>query len=108
LHEIEIDGQRVGRVEVGYLQKEDIKLMKGLSRGRLKRKLKVGQPFGVRLIINAKEGVPTSTLGRDGVLALVEALKERFKGLEERDVFILELLPNGKKRILGRGHSLKL
>jgi hypothetical protein len=57
----------------------------------------------VQVIIDATEGkISAQTLGKEGMHALITALKEKLKGLDERDVFILELNSRGKT-IIGRG-----
>jgi hypothetical protein len=102
IHHIKSDGIYVGFVEVGYLQKKDVKTFK-----RMKRKLRTGQPFGVQVFIDVeKSGVTASTLGREGLLELVESLKVMFKGLEERDIYILETFGQ-KRNIIGRATDLK-
>lgn len=102
IHHIKSDGSYIGFVEVGYLQKKDVKTFK-----RLKRKLRTGQPFGVQVFIDVeKSGVTASTLGREGLLELVESLKAKFKGLEERDIYILERLGE-KRNIIGRVTDLQ-
>jgi hypothetical protein len=53
-----------------------------------------------------KSGVTASTLGREGLLELVESLKAKFKGLEERDIYILERLGE-KRNIIGRVTDLQ-
>ena len=102
IHHINSDGSYIGFVEVGYLQKKDVKTFK-----RLKRKLRTGQPFGVQVFIDVeKSGVTASTLGKEGLLELVESLKAKFKGLEERDIYILERLGE-KRNIIGRVTDLQ-
>jgi len=102
IHHIKSDENYIGYVEASYLQKKDVKAFK-----RLKRKLKVGQPFGVQVFIDVeKSGVTASTLGKEGLLELVESLKTKLKGVEERDIYIMELL--GKKRnMIGRATDIK-
>jgi len=102
IHHIKSDGIYIGFVEVGYLQKKDVKTFK-----RLKRKLKVGQPFGVQVFIDVeKSGVTASMLGREGLLELVESLKAKLKGVEERDIYIMERLGE-KRNMIGRATDLK-
>ena len=102
IHHINSDGSYIGFVEVGYLQKKDVKTFK-----RLKRKLRTGQPFGVQVFIDVeKSGVTASMLGKEGLLELVESLKAKFKGLEERDIYILERLGE-KRNIIGRVTDLQ-
>jgi len=102
IHHLTADGRYIGYVEVGYLQKADLKTFK-----RLKRKLRAGQPFGVQVFLDAEtSGVTAAALGSDGLVALVEALTATFKGLEARDIYLLEAV--GTKRIiLGRAIDLQ-
>jgi len=51
VHDIFSEGKRVGRVEVGYLQKDDV----GTFRKYTKRRLSVGQPYGTRIFIDSRE-----------------------------------------------------
>ncbi len=102
VHNILLDGKRIGRVEVTYLQEDDIKAFKKYA----KRKLFAGQPYGTRILIDAKEAhVTASELGKSGLLEVVAAAKEKFKGLEDRDIYLLELTDAGKK-IICRGSEL--
>jgi len=106
LHEIRLDGRYIGYIDVGYLRKEDIKMFKGLMKGKLKRELNIGQPFGVQLFIDyAKSGVSAAELGEDGLRKILEAMKKKFEGLDDRDISILELT-TGKRNIIGRGDKL--
>lgn len=52
VHDILLDGKRIGCVDVGYMQKEDVKTFQKYT----KRRLKVGQPFGVQIFIDATKG----------------------------------------------------
>ena len=102
VHNITSDGKYIGYVDVGYLQKGDLKTFR-----RTKRKLKLGQPFGVQIFIDVnKGGVDASELGRETLLEIVNVLKTKFKGLEERDIYILELYGE-KRNIIGRATDIK-
>ena len=99
VHDIAMDGERIGYVNVNYIQSNEVKTYRKYT----KRKLSVGQPYGVQVIIDATNGkVSAQTLGKEGLHTLIAALKEKLKGLEDRDVFILELNSRGKT-IIGRG-----
>ncbi len=99
VHDIAMDGERIGYVNVNYIQSNEVKTYRKYT----KRKLSVGQPYGVQVFIDAVSGrISAQTLGREGLRTLVAALKEKLKGLEERDVFILELNNRGKT-VVGRG-----
>jgi len=102
VHNVRSEGRYVGYVEVNYLQKKDIKAFR-----RTKRKLRRGQPFGVQEFIDKEKGGGTaSMLGRERLLEIAAALKAKFKGLEERDIYFLEL--DGEKRnIIGRITEVK-
>ncbi len=102
IHHLTADGRYIGTVEVGYLQPEDLKTFR-----RLKRKLRVGQPFGVQVFLDvAQSGVTAATLSHDGLTALVAALTATFNGLEARDIYLLEAI-GSKRRILGRVPDLQ-
>jgi hypothetical protein len=102
IHHIKSDGSYIGYVEASYLSKKDVKTFK-----RLKRKLKVGQPFGVQVFIDVeKSGVTASTLGREGLLELVKSLKAKLKGVEELDIYFMEHLGE-KRNMIGRATDLK-
>ncbi len=102
IHRLTADGRYIGTVEVGYLQKKDLKTFR-----RLKRKLRAGQPFGVQVFLDvAQSGVTATSLGRDGLAALVTALTATFNGLEARDIYLLEAIGT-KRRILGRALDLQ-
>jgi hypothetical protein len=101
LHDILLRGKRIGYIDVAYLQKGEVKAFK-----RTKRKLRVGQPFGVRLFIDAVQGeITADDLGHEGLVDLVIAVKAKFKGLDDRDLYLLELGENGKNAI-GRASNL--
>jgi hypothetical protein len=99
LHQILLDGKKIGRINAGYIGKKDIKTFR-----RSKRKLKVGQPFGVQVFIDAAESnVSASDLGFEGMKELTDSLKERLAGLEDRDIYILEIVASKTaKQIVGR------
>lgn len=102
IHNILSDCKYVGYVDVGYLRKKDAKTFKKY----VKRKLRVGQPFGARIFIDiSKGGVKARELGREGLLEVVKAIKEKFESLEEKDIYLIEL-DAGQKNILGRASAL--
>ncbi len=108
LHEVRLDGKYIGYIDVGYMRKGDIKMFKGIMKGKLKRELKIGQPFGVQLFIDsAKSGVSASELGEGGIRKILEVMRSKFEGLEDRDVSILELNIE-KKKILGRADKFQV
>ncbi|MEM2094553.1 MAG: hypothetical protein QXI32_04590 [Candidatus Bathyarchaeia archaeon] len=99
VHDITWNGEWIGYANVNYIQLDDVKTFRKYT----KRKLSVGQPYGVQVFIDSVKGkVSAQTLGKDGLHGLVSALKKKFSGLEERDIFILELNMGGKT-IVGRG-----
>ncbi len=106
LHEILMNGRKIGSVDAGYIGKKDLKTFK-----RSKRKLKLGQPFGVQVFIDSVESnVTASDLGFKGMNELADSLKDKLKGLEDRDIYILEITPSRKEivgrwdKLLGQGH----
>lgn len=96
-HRILLDGKKMGRVDAGYLEKEDLKTFK-----RSKRKMKIGQPFGVQVLMDSAEsGVHVSNLGFEGIKEIADRLKEKLTGLEDRDIYILEVTAL-RKNVIGR------
>jgi len=99
VHDLMKDGERLGYVNVNYIQANEVKTYRKYT----KRKLAVGQPYGVQVFIDAtKEKSSAQTLGKEELHDLVVKLKEKFDGLEERDIFMVELNSHAK-RIIGRG-----
>jgi len=99
VHDITRNGEYIGYVNVNYIQADEVKTYRKYT----KRKLSVGQPYGVQVFIDSVKGkVNAQTLGREELQELVAALKEKLMGLEEKDIFILELNAHGKT-IIGRG-----
>ena len=99
VHDIMRDGESIGYVNVSYIQADEVKTYRKYT----KRKISVGQPYKIQVFIEAMKGkVNAQTLGKEGLHALVAALKEKLNGLEEKDIFILELNSQGKT-IIGRG-----
>jgi len=94
-----MDGEHIGYLNVNYIQEGEVKTFRKYT----KRKLTVGQPYGVQVFIDAIKGkASVEKLGKDGLYQVVVTLKERFKGLEERDIFIPGIGNKGKT-IIGRG-----
>ena len=104
VHNISLDGKYIGYVDVSYLRQEDVKTFQKYT----KRKLKAGQPFGVQVFIDiSKGGVKATDIGTQGLLQIVNALKQKLEGLEDRDIFILEL-EAGRKRPISRGGEIQV
>ena len=108
IHEIKLNGKCVGTVDVGYMTEKDAKMLRGYSKGKLKREFKAGKPFGVKIFIDAQKcGVSAKQIGLQGLREIVEAIKERFEGLEDQDIYVLEVTAEGKKP-LGKGENLNI
>ena len=104
VHEIRLNGKYVGFVDVGYLRKKDVKTFQRSA----KRKLRAGQPFGVQLFVDAsKSGVTAKQIGLAGFQEIVQAVKTKFGELEDRDIYVLEVVA-GNKTPLGRGEALTI
>lgn len=104
VHNISLNGKYIGYVDVSYLRQEDVKTFQKYT----KRKLKAGQPFGVQVFIDiSKGGVKATDIGTQGLLQIVNALKQKLEGLEDRDIFIIEL-EAGRKRPIGRGGNIQV
>jgi len=103
-----LDDKCIGTIDVGYMTEKDVKMFRGYSKGKLKRELKVGKPFGVQLFINAKDcGVSAKQIGLQRLQEIVKAIKKRFEGLEDQDIYVLEVTAEGKKP-LGKGENLNI
>jgi hypothetical protein len=101
-HDAFLDGKKIGYISVTYLGKSELKTFRKYS----KRKLIVGQPYSVHVFIDAVKGASNAkSLGKQGLHEIVVALLKQFKGLEERDIYVLELGTSGKT-IVGRGTEL--
>jgi len=97
LHNIISDESKIGRVEVNYLQRDEAKSFK-----RLKRKLKVGDPFNVKVVFEAEDQPVT----KDTLSAVIQAVVNSFKGLELRDIYVVKENKSGTE-YLGKGSSLQ-
>ena len=100
VHNLLLNGKRMGYINVSYMQKEDVKMFQ-----RTKRKLKAGQPFSMQVFLDTSSGVKSTDLGIEGLKEIVTVVKEKVKDIEERDIFFLELA-NSKKNILKRASKL--
>ena len=97
IHDIISNESKIGRVEVNYMQSDEVKAFK-----RLKRKLKVGHPFNVKVVLDAEDQLLT----KDTLSEVVQATVNSFKGLEPRDIYVIKENKSGKK-YLGKGSSLQ-
>ncbi|MCJ7634100.1 hypothetical protein MUP77_17150 [Candidatus Bathyarchaeota archaeon] len=89
-------------MNVFYISEDEIKTFRKYT----KRKLTVGQPYGVQVFIDAVKGpLNAESLGKEGLNEIILALKERFKSLEDKDIYVLEL-NSGGKTVVGRGSKL--
>ncbi len=88
-HTLTWEGRDVGTVVVEYAQKADVKAFKRL------RSLRVGDPFKSKVTLN------DVALENDGHLEIARVVKRKFKGLRERDVFIIETAA-GQHNLVGR------
>lgn len=104
VHEIRLNGKYVGFVDVGYLRKQDVKTFQKYA----KRKLKAGQAFGVQLFIDAsKSGITAKQIGLTSLQEIVKSVKTKFGELEDRDIYVLEIV-TGDKKPLGKGENLTI
>lgn len=102
VHNISLDGDYVGYVEAGYLRKKDIKTFKKYT----KRKMKMGQPFGVQIFIDKmKSGIGADEIGNDRLLEIVTAVKRKLHGLEDRDIFLIEI-DKERKELIGKASDM--
>ena len=102
-HDILLNGKRIGYVNVSYIQAEEVKSLRKYTK---RKTLAIGQPYSVQVSIDVVGGpINAENLGKDGLRDIIAKLKENFKGLEERDIYITELNARGRT-IVGRGSQL--
>ena len=95
-HTISREGKHLGQLIVEYAQKEDVKAFKRI------RKLRTGEAFKATITVEDVEG---GGLERKDVQEITKAVRRRFKGLRERDIYVVEI-KNGRKNFIGRASSL--
>lgn len=95
-HAISLNGQRFGHLVVDYAQKEDVEVFKRL------RNLHLAEPFRCTITVENSEAELTS----EGLQGIARSLRRRFRGLRDRDMYIVEV-ENGRKNFLGRASNLK-
>ena len=102
MHDILFDGKQISYVNFSYIREDEIKT----SRKYTKRKLTVGQHYGVQVFIDAvKNPVNAESLGKKWLNEIILTPKESFKSLEDKDIYVLEL-NSGGKIIVGQGSQL--
>jgi len=101
-HDFTITGKSIGHINVEYTTEEDIQAFK-----KAKRKPKIGQPFKAIIYIDvSKTGIKANELGKESLKEIATAIKNRFQGLEDRDIGIIELYEE-RKNIIGCISSLQ-
>lgn len=100
VHSLSFEGKVIGRINIEYLQEEDLKAFSKISRS-----LKAGDAFQARIFIDSSSGVTVNSLGSKGLAEIVKVLKRRGKGIRERDIFVVAV-ENGKEKLVGRAESL--
>ncbi|MCJ7632292.1 hypothetical protein MUP77_07855 [Candidatus Bathyarchaeota archaeon] len=94
-HTVSLDKQSSFKISVEYAQKEEVEAFKRL------KNLHIGDAFKGTLFIEKGEGeVKTADLAE-----LVKAIKKKFKGLKDRDIYIVQL-KDGEKNVLGRASNI--
>ena len=102
VHNIFLDGDYVGYVEAGYLRKKDVKTFRKYT----KRKMKIGQPFGVQIFIDKmNSGTGADEIGDDRLLEIVTAVKRKLHGLEDRAIFLIEI-DKERKKLIGKASDM--
>ena len=97
IHNITSNESKIGTIEVNYLQRDEVKAFK-----RLKRKLKAGHPFNVKVVLNAEDQLITKNI----ISEVIKAAVDSFKGLELRDIYVIKENKSGKD-YLGKASSLQ-
>ena len=99
-HSISIEGKKVGKVTIEYLQEEDVKTF-----GKISKSFKAGDAFQARIFIDSSTGTSAASLGSGGLAEIVKVLKKRGKSIRERDIFVVSI-EGGKEKLVGRAESL--
>jgi phage FluMu protein Com len=95
-HIISREGKHIGQLSVEYAQKEDVKAFKRI------RKLRAGEAFKATITMENVEGSEVET---KDVQEMAKAVRRRFKGLRDRDIYVVEI-KNGRKNFIGRASNL--
>jgi hypothetical protein len=96
LHTISQEDRSLGQVSVEYAQKEDVKAFKRL------RKLRRGEPFKATVtLVNAEE----ASFKSEHLQPIAKAVKKRFKGLVNQDIYLIEE-KDGRKNVIGKASDL--
>lgn len=94
-HDISLDGQNVSQIIVDYAQKDDVEAFKKV------RNLKISEAFKGTLIKNTGK----IELKNEDLQEMVKAVKKKFKGLKESDIYIVEM-KDDHQNFVGRASSL--
>ena len=96
LHTISLDNESSGQILVEYAQKEDVKAFKRL------KKLRIGDPYKGTITVKNREIVDPK---REELQEITKAVKRKFKGLKNRDLYVVEI-KEGRKNLIGRVSNL--
>lgn len=69
--------------------------------------MKIGQPFGVQIFIDTTSGTRAREIGITGLKEIIKVVIDKFSGLEERDIYLLEV-GDGRKNALSRASNLEM
>lgn len=94
-HTLSLDGKPFGRVTVEYAQEDDVSAFKKV------KILHVGEAFKCAVSVENTEGEPN----RDDMLEVTKAVKRKFKGLRDADIYFVDVR-GGKKNFIGRASNL--
>lgn len=94
-HNISLDGQNASQIIVEYAQKEDVEAFKKL------KNLNIGEPFKCTFIKNTGK----TELQNTDLQEIVKAVKKKFKGLKDSDIYIIEI-KDGHQNFVGRASNL--
>jgi hypothetical protein len=90
-HKVLLDGKELGNITVEFAQAADIEGFKKV------KTLHVGDAFKGAFALNAEK----SSIPDEDFQELIKALRKKFKGLKEGDIFVSEI-KGGRKNIVGR------
>ena len=90
-HTVSLDGHEIGKITVEFAQAEDVE---GFKKAKT---LHVGDAFKCSLTVT----VGRASVKDEDFQELLKALRRKFKGLKEGDIFVTEI-KDGRKNIVGR------
>jgi hypothetical protein len=96
LHALTQEGRSLGQIAVEYAQKADVRAFKRI------RSIRLGEPFKATVTLIA---TGDASVKRENLPPIAQAVKKRFKGLVNQDIYLMEE-KEGRKTVIGRASDL--